>query len=108
MNKLTAENNTSPQKKSTDTNCFWQGFWQLADPKIWVASTVPMLIGVGLVISNQIPFSFLWFLIALVAIYLIEIGKNAVNEAVDFRSGVDLHVTDKHKTDFSGGKKNAR
>lgn len=41
----------------------------------------------------------------LVGIYFIEIGKNAVNECVDFNSGVDRLVTPDHRTPFSGGKK---
>lgn len=83
----------------------WFGFWQLADPKIWTASTIPMLFGAILAYTTTGSFSGLWFVIALAAAYLIEIGKNAVNEVVDFDSGVDTYVTPDKKTDFSGGKK---
>ncbi len=84
----------------------YKGFWQLADPKIWVASTVPMLLGASLAI-NRSPgrFNLAGFLAALFAVYMIEIGKNAINEYVDFKSGVDSAVDAEHRTPFSGGKK---
>ena len=83
----------------------WQGFWQLADPKIWIASTVPMLVGSALAYGLTGAFSLYWFAAALLGIYLIEIGKNAVNEVVDYQSGVDRFVTPEERTPFSGGKK---
>lgn len=88
-----------------DKRRFWNGFWQLADPKIWVASTVPMFVGLSLVIGSGHTFNLFWFSLALLSIYFIEIGKNAVNEWVDYRSGVDLFVSEENKTPFSGGKK---
>ena len=36
----------------------WGGFWQLADPKIWIASTVPMLVGASLSYSVTGGFDF--------------------------------------------------
>ena len=83
----------------------WQGFWQLADPKIWIASTVPF--GVGTVYAfrqtgNIAPY---WIVISLIALYLLEIGKNGVNEIIDFWSGVDCYVSEEERTPFSGGKK---
>lgn len=83
----------------------WQGFWQLADPKIWIASTIPMAVAITLafVHTGSIPIG--WVLITVVGIYLIEIGKNAVNEYVDYKSGVDTFVEEDNKTPFSGGKK---
>lgn len=83
----------------------WRGFWQLADPKIWIASTVPMLVGSALAYGITGAFSLYWFAAALLGIYLIEIGKNAVNEVVDYQSGVDRFVTPEERTPFSGGKK---
>lgn len=83
----------------------WRGFWQLADPKIWIASTVPMGVGGALAFGLEGTFSLYWFLITLLGIYLIEIGKNAINEYVDYKSGVDLFVTPDKRTPFSGGKK---
>ncbi|MDW7740255.1 MAG: prenyltransferase [Bacillota bacterium] len=84
---------------------FWQGFWQIADPKIWIASTIPMAVGAALAYAYLGSFSWGWFLIGAVAIYLIEIGKNAFNEYVDYLSGVDRFVTPDKRTPFSGGKK---
>jgi len=84
---------------------FWKGFWQLADPKIWIASTVPMLVGSALAFGLTGAFNFYWFLVALTGLYCIEIGKNAVNEVVDYHSGVDRFVTPEERTPFSGGKK---
>ncbi len=83
----------------------WQGFWQIADPKIWIASTIPMAVGGALAYSYSGSFSWPWFLIGLAAIYLIEIGKNAINEYVDYLSGVDRFVLPEKRTPFSGGKK---
>lgn len=87
------------------SNRFRKGFWQLADPKIWIASTVPMLVGSALAFGLTGSFSLYWFAVALVGIYCIEIGKNAVNEVVDYQSGVDRYVTPEQRTPFSGGKK---
>lgn len=83
----------------------WKGFWQLADPKIWIASTVPVVIGGALAYFNESKFNLYWFLVSLAALYLIEIGKNAVNEVIDYNSGVDRNIPPDKKTPFSGGKK---
>ncbi|ADD03365.1 MULTISPECIES: prenyltransferase [Thermoanaerobacter] len=83
----------------------WRGFWQLADPKIWVASTVPMFVAASYAYRKTGKFDFLWFFISVIGIYLIEIGKNAVNEFIDYKSGVDTFVTPDKRTPFSGGKK---
>ncbi len=83
-----------------------KGFWQLADPKIWIASTMPMLLAASLAfLVRPETFDWRWFFLAILAVYLIEIGKNALNEYVDFRSGVDPAVDAEHRTPFSGGKK---
>jgi 1,4-dihydroxy-2-naphthoate polyprenyltransferase len=83
----------------------WQGFWQIADPKIWIASTIPMAVGGAVAYAYSGSFSWLWFLIGAASIYLIEIGKNAINEYVDYLSGVDRFVAPEKRTPFSGGKK---
>lgn len=85
-----------------------KGFWQVADPKIWVASTVPLLSGAAIAWSfgsGTKPLSVLWFLLAAICVYLVEIAKNALNEVIDFQSGVDPGVDERHRTPFSGGKK---
>ncbi len=94
----------------TDTSAkkLRKGFWQVADPKIWVASTIPILAGAAAAWSYGSgikPLSILWFLLAVIAVYLVEIAKNALNEVVDFQSGVDPGVDEQHRTPFSGGKK---
>lgn len=82
-----------------------KGFWQLADPKIWVASAIPMAVAFVYSINDMRPGSLIWFVIAVVSIFLIETGKNAVNEVVDYISGVDKDIAQDKKTPFSGGKK---
>lgn len=84
---------------------FWGGFWQIADPKIWIASTIPMAVGGAIAYAETGTFSWYWFTAGLLAIYLLEIGKNAINEYVDYLSGVDRFVTADKRTPFSGGKK---
>lgn len=83
----------------------WKGFWQLADPKIWIASTVPMLVGAALAYGIEGKLSLYWLFWSMVGVYLIEIGKNAINEVVDYESGVDRYVAPDERTPFSGGKK---
>lgn len=85
---------------------FWRGLWQLADVKIWIASTIPMLAAVALAYSaDPASLDLLWIVIAFIGIYFIEIGKNAVNEFVDYFTGVDTQITPENRTPFSGGKK---
>ncbi len=86
----------------------FKGFMQVADPKIWIASAVPMLTAAAIAWSlgtHTKPLSLLWFVVAMVSVFLVEIGKNALNEVVDYQSGVDPGVDDAHRTPFSGGKK---
>ncbi|MEJ6950952.1 UbiA family prenyltransferase [Natronospora cellulosivora (SeqCode)] len=83
----------------------WKGFWQLADPKIWIASTIPMLVSAAISYNTTGTFNFYWFFWTVLGIYLIEIGKNAINEFVDYNSGVDQYVEKEERTPFSGGKK---
>lgn len=83
----------------------WQGFWQVADPKIWVASTVPLIVATVLAWAKTGALDWGWTLLAFLAIYLIEIGKNAVNECIDYWTGVDRFIPPENRNDFSGGKK---
>jgi len=83
----------------------WRGFWQIADPKIWIASTIPMAVGGAIAYAHLDTFHWGWFLLGCAAIYLLEIGKNAINEYIDYLSGVDTFVTPDKRTPFSGGKK---
>ena len=90
---------------SSNSRSLWGGFWQIADPKIWIASTIPMAVGGAIAYAQTGTFSWYWFIAGLLAIYLLEIGKNAINEYVDYLSGVDRFVTADKRTPFSGGKK---
>ncbi len=83
----------------------WYGFWQIADPKIWIASTIPMAVGAAIAFAHRGSFDWGWFLLGVAAIYLLETGKNAINEYIDYLSGVDRFVTPDKRTPFSGGKK---
>jgi 1,4-dihydroxy-2-naphthoate octaprenyltransferase len=87
---------------------FLQGFLQVADPKIWVASVIPLATGAALAWcfgTHVKPLSWLWFALAVVGVFLVEIAKNALNEIIDFQSGADPGVDAEHRTPFSGGKK---
>lgn len=86
---------------------FWKGFWMVADPKIWIASTVPMLVGTGLAYGMTGKFNLYWFIVSMIGLYFIEIGKNAANDLIDYLTGVDLAVTPDKITPFSGGRNRA-
>lgn len=90
---------------NNNAKSLWVGFWQIADPKIWIASTIPMAVGAALAYAYRGTFSWGWFVAGMAAIYLLEIGKNAINEYIDYLSGVDRFVTPDKRTPFSGGKK---
>lgn len=87
------------------TSKLYKGFWQVADPKIWVASTIPLVLGVIMSVVYTGEFHLFWMLLSFAGIYLIEIGKNAINECVDYISGADRLIDKDHSTPFSGGKK---
>lgn len=87
---------------------FFRGFMQVADPKIWVASVIPLAAGASLAWcfgTQTKPLSWLWFFLAVIGVFLVEIAKNALNEVIDYQSGVDPGIDDEHRTPFSGGKK---
>lgn len=64
-----------------------------------------MLVGASLAYGRRGKFNFPWFIISLMGIYLIEIGKNASNEYIDYKTGVDINIAPENRTPFSGGKK---
>ncbi|MDD4569221.1 MAG: prenyltransferase [Tepidanaerobacteraceae bacterium] len=82
-----------------------QGVWRMADPKLCIASTIPMIVSIAMAYRALGFIDLYWFFWSLLGIYLIETGKNAVNEVVDYESGVDRFVTPDKRTPFSGGKK---
>ncbi|MGB9838941.1 prenyltransferase [Thermovenabulum sp.] len=64
-----------------------------------------MAVAASLAYSFENKFHLFWFLLSAAGVYLIEIGKNAVNEIVDYISGVDTFIPKDERTPFSGGKK---
>lgn len=84
---------------------FARGLWRLADPKIALASLVPFCVGVALAwsagerVAPAIAFA------AFLAVFFVEVGKNAVNDLYDFRSGADQAVRPDERSPFSGGKR---
>lgn len=83
---------------------FWQGFWRLADPKVSLTSVAGVYLATCYVALHH-DIAWLWVLLILLALFAMEIAKNAWGDAVDFGSGNDLYVDESDKTDFSGGKR---
>jgi 1,4-dihydroxy-2-naphthoate octaprenyltransferase len=82
-----------------------KGIFRLANPKIWIASVIPMLLGGAAAYKESGQFNWYWFLVSIAGIFLIEIGKHAINEAVDYVTGVDRFVAPDKQTPFSGGRR---
>lgn len=82
-----------------------QGFWRLADPKIALASLVPFCAGAAIAWWEQHALSFAIAAAAFAAIFCVEVGKNAVNDLYDFRSGADPAVRPEERSPYSGGKR---
>lgn len=64
-----------------------------------------MLVGGALAFGQTGQFAVIWWLISLAGIYALEIAKNAINEFVDYQSGVDPAIPPEQRNPFSGGKK---
>jgi 1,4-dihydroxy-2-naphthoate octaprenyltransferase len=80
------------------------GFWRLADPKISITSAASMAIGAGLA-AGQPGFSWVWLMVLGLAMFCMEVAKNAWGDVFDYDSGTDLAVLPADRTDFSGGKR---
>jgi 1,4-dihydroxy-2-naphthoate octaprenyltransferase len=80
------------------------GVWRLADPKISLASFASLFVGACVAVSDG-SFHGGWFTLTVLAVFAIEIAKNASGEVFDFDSGADLAVADADRTPFSGGKR---
>lgn len=85
----------------------WKGFWKVAAPVSWIASTIPMIVGAVLAYSIEGEFNLYWFMVALIGIYLIETSKNAANKLIDFKLGVDTYKEDDVHNPFTGKSKSA-
>ncbi|WP_181918321.1 MULTISPECIES: prenyltransferase [unclassified Wenzhouxiangella] len=83
---------------------FWTGFWRLADPKISLTSVAAVYLGASVAAADA-PFSWLWVIVLLLALFAIEVAKNAWGDIFDYDSGTDLAVAPEDRTTFSGGKR---
>ncbi len=83
---------------------FSEGFWRLADPKISITSVASMAIGAALAARDG-SFSWYWLAVMGLAMFCMEVAKNAWGDVYDYDSGTDLAVKDEDRTDFSGGKR---
>lgn len=90
-------------------NKLWEAFKRFAAPPSWDASFTPMILGFTCAFTiggAKLSYGAVgWMLLAFFAIALIETGKHALNEIMDFRSGDDVVLEEDHLTPFSGGKK---
>ncbi|HEX6086185.1 MAG TPA: prenyltransferase [Thermoanaerobaculia bacterium] len=82
-----------------------RGLWRLADPKIALASLVPFCVGAALAWRETERIDVRLAAAAFLALFLVEVGKNAVNDLYDFRSGADAAVRPEERSPFSGGKR---
>lgn len=80
------------------------GVWRLADPKISITSAASMAIGAALAAGHG-GFSWPWLLLLGLALFCMEVAKNAWGDIYDYDSGTDLAVRPEDRTDFSGGKR---
>lgn len=83
---------------------FKVGFWRLADPKISITSAAAMAIGAALAARDG-SFSWSWLLVMGLAMFCMEVAKNAWGDVYDYDSGTDQAVKPEDRTDFSGGKR---
>lgn len=82
----------------------WRGFWRLADPKISITSLACMIVG-GAVAATEGSLDWPWLLVTGLALFCMEVAKNAWGDVFDYDSGTDLAVADADRTPFSGGKR---
>jgi 1,4-dihydroxy-2-naphthoate octaprenyltransferase len=68
------------------------GYWEIARPFSFTASTVPIAVG-GALAAVEGLFDWTLFLTSLFAILLLHIGTNITNEIYDVRKGVDTIVS---------------
>ena len=81
-----------------------KGIWALADPKISITSLASMTIGVS-VAALEGPINWFWFIMLGLAMFCMEVAKNAWGDIYDYDSGTDLAVSAEDRTKFSGGKR---
>lgn len=81
-----------------------EGIWRLADPKISVTSAAAMMVGAPLA-ARDADLSALWLGVTILALFCMEVAKNAWGDVIDYDSGTDLAVAPEDRTSFSGGKR---
>ena len=85
-------------------NKFYEGLYRLADPKISITSLASMTIG-GSLAARDGAVSWTWYGVLLIALFCMEVAKNAWGDVIDYDSGTDLAVAPEDRTGFSGGKR---
>jgi 1,4-dihydroxy-2-naphthoate octaprenyltransferase len=83
----------------------WQGFWRLADPKISITSLACMAVGGAVAASEEGGLHWGWLAVLGLALFCMEVAKNAWGDVFDYDSGNDLAVAPEDRTHFSGGKR---
>lgn len=81
-----------------------QGIWRLADPKISITSAAAMVVGTAPALGAD-SFSWTWTGVMALALFCMEVAKNAWGDVIDYDSGTDLAVQPEDRTAFSGGKR---
>lgn len=87
-----------------DRRDLWRGFWRLADPKISITSAACMVIG-GSAAAVHGAIDWAWLAVTGLALFAVEVAKNAWGDVFDYDSGTDLAVAAADRTGFSGGKR---
>jgi 1,4-dihydroxy-2-naphthoate octaprenyltransferase len=81
-----------------------EGLWRLADPKISITSAAAMMIGAPLAARDG-DIRIGWLVVTALALFCMEVAKNAWGDVIDYDSGTDLAVAPEDRTSFSGGKR---
>ncbi len=86
------------------TSAFADGLWRLADPKISLASFAGLFLAACMAAADG-EIATGWLLLTVLAVFLVEVAKNAYGEIVDYDSGTDLAIEPGDRSPFSGGKR---
>ena len=70
-----------------------------------MASLIPFFVGAALAWRDTRSIDIGLVVAAFLVLFLVEVGKNAVNDLYDFRSGADTAVLPNERTPYSGGKR---
>jgi 1,4-dihydroxy-2-naphthoate polyprenyltransferase len=70
----------------------WSTWWMAIRPKTLTATTVPVLVGTALVVSQGRLIVSPWLAVSLfLSALFIQIATNLLNDAIDFKKGTDTH-----------------